>query len=155
MQNLLSSYFQDLTTNADIKAILGAFGGCLAVLFGGVYPLVNALVALWALDFVLGIKRAWDENKLSARKARRGVRKMFMYLVTVVVMGLVEYAMGAAGKLLSPCSLTVSFLCAHEGLSCLSHLSHFGVPIPKKLVDRLRNYRDEINDGTMPQGGEK
>ncbi|MEZ6854986.1 phage holin family protein [Halodesulfovibrio aestuarii] len=155
MQNMVQAYLQGLGTNADIKAIFAALGVCVSAVIGGDISLVNALLALWALDFVLGFKRAWDEHRLSIHKARGGVRKVFMYMLTIIVMGLVEYSMGRYSNIFSPRSLTIAFLCVTEGLSCLEHLSHFGVPIPRKLRERLQTYRDGLHEAPVSQGESK
>lgn len=151
MMQEFANYVQELGSNMDIKSIFSVFAACFAAVFGGSIPLVYALTALWALDFALGFKRAWDAGTLSGRKFRAGVMKMLLYVMTVVVMGLAEYSMGAFGSYLPLRNITIAYLCMTEALSCLEHLSFYGVPIPKGVRDRLKSYRDCLHEGNFPK----
>lgn len=154
MQDLVN-YLQEMGSNTDIKSIFSVFAACAAAIFGGSIPLVYALTALWALDFILGFKRAWDAGTISGRKFRAGAMKIVLYVMTVVVMGLAEYSMGSLGAYLPLRNITIAYLCMTEALSCLEHLSFFGVPIPKGVRDRLTTYRDCLHECQLPQGDSK
>ena len=151
MENLLQHNLTEIVSNADVKALGSVLGTCVSAILGGDLPVFNALIALWALDFVLGFKRAWDCDCLSKKKAKNGFFKLVLYVVTAAVMGLAEYSMGSLGSYLSVRSLTISYLCLTEALSCLEHLSYFGVPIPEVIRNRLKTYRDSLHEGTLPQ----
>lgn len=155
MNELLASNLHELGSNADMKAWFSVFGTCVAAVFGGDLTLLNALIALWALDFILGFKRAWDCESISRLKFRNGLFKIVLYVITIAVMGLAEYSMGTVGTYFSLRNLTISYLCITEAMSCLEHLSFFGVPIPESVRKRLKAYRDCLHDGTLPQGESK
>lgn len=70
--------------------------------------------------------------------------KIVLYAVAVFVVAAVEHAFRASGVPLPIRNFFVAFLCANEGLSCLDHLSFFGVPVPSGIRARLRSYRDKI-----------
>jgi toxin secretion/phage lysis holin len=152
MQELVQTYLQQFTSNADVKGTSALLGAALAAVFGGSVPLMSALVALWVLDFVLGFKRAWRLGRLSRHKFRAGLFKIVLYMITILVMGLTEFSLG---NLLPIRDLMISYLCVTEALSCIEHLSFFGVPIPQALRDRLKNYRDCLHECQLPQGGSK
>ncbi|WP_290925122.1 phage holin family protein [Halodesulfovibrio sp.] len=151
----LTNYLQEMGSNMDVKSIFSVFAAGAAAVFGGSVPLVYALTALWALDFILGFKRAWDGKSLSGRKFRAGAMKIVLYVMTVVVMGLAEYSLGALGTFLPLRDITIAYLCMTEALSCIEHLSFFGVPIPKGVRERLRSYRDCLHECDLPQGDSK
>lgn len=152
MQEILQAYLQQFTANADMKGAYALLGAALAAVFGGSVPLMSALVALWVLDFLLGFKRAWRLGSLSRQKFRSGLFKIVLYMVTILVMGLTEFSLG---NILPIRDLMISYLCVTEALSCIEHLSFFGVPIPQALRDRLKNYRDCLHECQLPQGDSK
>lgn len=152
MQELVQTYLQQVTSNADLKGVSALAGAAIAAVLGGSVPLVSALVALLVLDFVLGFKRAWQLGRFSRHKAKAGIFKIVLYMITVLVMGLTEFSLG---NILPIRDLMISYLCVTEALSCIEHLSFFGVPIPQALRERLKNYRDCLHQGQLQQGSSK
>ena len=152
MQELVQTYLQQFTSNADVKGVSALASTAAAAVFGGSVPLVSALVALWVLDFVLGFRRAWQLGRLSGHKFRAGLFKIVLYMITILVMGITEFSLG---NILPIRDLMISYLCVTEALSCIEHLSFFGVPIPQALRERLTNYRDCLHDCQLPQGDSK
>ena len=106
--------------------------------------LVVILFLLLCCDFLLGFCRAWVLDRISGRKMRAGVCKMFFYFVAVLVMAAVEHAVRQSGVPFPVRDFFIAFLCINEALSCMEHLAFFGVPFPHKLRGRLRKYRDAI-----------
>ena len=124
---------------------------CLSWIVGGLDQLVVSLYILMAADFFLGFSRAWKTERISGSKLKHGIMKFLLYSVTVwialqIQQGLHEVEPNAFGFRFSLAvrDWLVAYRVLNEGLSCLSHLAYFRVPIPQRLIRRLRNYRDCI-----------
>ena len=142
-----------LMLDVPFKLTASLFGSVVASMLGGISALVVILFLLLCCDFLLGFCRAWVLDRISGRKMRAGVGKMFFYAVAVFVMAAVEHAVrqSAATQLVRQSGVPfpvrdffIAFLCINEALSCMEHLAFFGVPFPRKLRGRLRKYRDAI-----------
>lgn len=140
----LSGYWNQLMQDVFFKSIASTIGAVVAGMFGGVAALVTVLFLLLCCDFLLGFWRAWRRHCVSARKARAGVMKMFFYAIAVFVMAAVEHAVRNCGAPLPVRDVFLAFLCVNEALSCLDHLAFFGVPVPARIRERLRSYREKI-----------
>ena len=133
-----------LMMDVPFKMTASLFGSVVASMLGGVSALVVILFLLLCCDFLLGFCRAWVLDRISGRKMRAGVCKMFFYFVAVLVMAAVEHAVRQSGVPFPVRDFFIAFLCINEALSCMEHLAFFGVPFPHKLRGRLRKYRDAI-----------
>lgn len=141
----ISTYIRTLCEEFPMKASLGTCAAFLGALLGGVGMLVALLFLLLVIDFVLGFFRACRAGRVSSVKMRGGAFKFGFYFLSVVVMAAVQAAMNQSLAIHIPLrDVFVAYLCINEGLSCLEHLSAFGVPVPEKIRERLRAYRDNI-----------
>ncbi|MBD8896212.1 phage holin family protein [Desulfovibrio desulfuricans] len=131
---------QDFAGKSAVSAVCTVFAG----MFGGVTVLALLLALLLACDYLLGFSRAWSCGSVSAKKARGGAYKIVFYALAVFVVAAVEHAFRSCGIPLPIRNFFIAFLCANEALSCLDHLSFFGVPVPSGIRARLRSYRDKI-----------
>lgn len=140
----LAGVVRDLVGDAAWKSIAAALG-VLVGLSGDDGVAVKALLTLMCLDFVLGVARAWTHKKLSMVKFRYGFIKFFLYLVAIVTAHRVdEVCNGMAAPMIHVnfTGFLFLYLVICEGLSIFRHLHCFGVPIPKRLIDRLESLKD-------------
>lgn len=156
MMDTASRYMDQLMDCGSGKGFLSAAIGFFASVLGGVGPLLGTLVALWALDFLLGFIRAWSESCISVDKMRAGVVKALLYFLAVLVMAIMDYALSQTLTLIHiPVrDFFCVYLCLTETISCIDHLKFFGVPIPVWIGTRLAGYRTAMDQGpTSPKGG--
>ena len=113
---------------------------------GGRDKLVEGLFLIICLDFVLGFTRGWVDGCLSRAKFRRGLAKFFLYYAAILASCLLDDVLNvkAAEVLLHVDfrALMVMYLAINETISVLGHLRSFGVPLPEKMIRRLKDYRD-------------
>lgn len=122
--------------------------GVVGAALGGVWPLVILLVFLLTVDFILGFARASRTGGWKSSKFAAGWMKYVFYPLAVFVMALAEEAIAQSAPFRIPVrDMFVAYLCVNEALSCLEHLSFFGVPVPASIRDRLREYRDTLCSG--------
>ena len=148
---IVTRYSVDLATAPWLKAIIG-FVMTSALVFAGLNTkAMEALLLLMALDYVLGTAHAWKDGKPSARKFFRGIGKFVVYGLALKIASLSDVGMGTADLGFSLANLLCGYLCANEALSALTHLGEFGVPIPTWLFERLRTYRNKIEQTESQQ----
>ncbi|MEG6505867.1 phage holin family protein [Nitratidesulfovibrio sp. 1201_IL3209] len=141
----IARMFQGLGDGIQFKTGWAFVFGVIGSAMGGVWPLFVLLVLLLILDFVLGFWRAGRTTGWKRSKVWAGVLKPVFYVLAVIVMALVEEALAQSAPFRLPVrDLFVGYLCVNEGLSCLEHLSFFGVPVPASIRERLREYRETL-----------
>ncbi|WMW64402.1 phage holin family protein [Nitratidesulfovibrio liaohensis] len=138
---LLESLGDGMQFKSGWALVFGVIGAAL----GGVWPLVILLVLLLTVDFALGFARASRTGGWKSSKFAAGWMKYVFYVLAVFVMALAEEAIAQSAPFRIPVrDLFVGYLCVNEALSCLEHLSFFGVPVPASIRERLREYRDTL-----------
>ena len=112
---------------------------------GGQDKLVEGLFLLICLDFALGLARGWTDGCLSRAKFRRGLAKFFLYYAAILASCLLDDVLNVKAEVLLHIdfrALMVMYLAVNETISILGHLRSFGVPLPEKMIRRLKDYRD-------------
>lgn len=152
--DLITGYAESLMQLGALKGAIAAVGMAVATIMSGpAAVLVNLLLTLMTFDYLLGFTRAWQLRSINRTKMVRGAVKMLCTPLAVLVVAALDWAMRTVTVAWMPEGVTLTvplrdlfllYMCAHEGLSCLEHLGHLGVPIPPALRDRLRAYRDNI-----------
>lgn len=140
----MQSYGGELMQEIVGKSAVSALCTVVCSMFDGAAVLATLLAMLLACDYLLGFWRAWCSSSVSSKKARGGMYKIVLYGVGVFVIADVEHAFRSCGIPLPCRNFFILYLCANEALSCLDHLSFFGVPVPSGIRARLRSYRDKI-----------
>ena len=117
-----------------IKTYLESAGGIIAGFFVSLNPLVQALVALMALDVLSGVLAGYVTRSLDSAISARGMaKKAFAFLLVAagyIVTGFAEF-----GIELGP--IIAGFYCVHELLSIVENAGRAEFPIPKTLLDAL------------------
>lgn len=145
LATLLHCATAGILENAKAKAGMSCIGVALTWLFGQSSNLIWSLLLLTVLDFVLGFIRGWLTNNVSSRKMRIGIAKFILYGIVLIVGVHCGDALVRVIPIFNKFNLRdvlVAYLVVNEGLSVLEHLVHFGIPLPLKLISRLRSYRE-------------
>ena len=124
-----------------LSTVLALLFGCI----GGWDRLASGLYLLMCLDFALGFARGWVDGCLSARKFRRGLAKFFLYAAAILAASTLDGVLNVKVETVLHIDFRagmVMYLAINETLSILGHLRVFGVPLPQKLIQRLKDYRD-------------
>jgi phage-related holin len=136
------------------KTALVTIFGLLCGIADDMSPAIRSLIVLMFVDLVLGVARALHvkPSTFSFRRMGDFLRKCFLYLGAIYIAHLVDVSIGAPFSI--PGFGTVCFvgtLCAglavHEGLSCMEHLTAFGLRIPwfTKKLNRYKHLVESDN----------
>ena len=102
---------------------------------------LTALVALVVIDYISGVIAAIVEKKLSSEIGAKGIaKKIFMFFI-VAVANIVDVNVIGEGHVLK--TVTVAFYIANECISLIENAGRLGVPVPKKLLDVLKQLKDK------------
>ena len=140
------TYLLQTFTITKLKVILSVLYSWFAYMVGGVDLMVQSMYVLLMLDFVLGFMVAWQSHTISKKKMQLGIVKILTYSMTLIVIHYADIATlsaDIAGVWIR--EIWVWYLAINEALSCLKHLSTFGVPLPKWLIQKLEGYRDNLD----------
>ncbi len=135
----------------DFASILGGVlsapwlkGGaaCVAVACEAMWlplDLVWCLAGLFVFDFVLGIWLAVRQGAFSLRKFMRGVAKIPVYTVVIVIAWVCQYVVHSIlGQVLPVPLWACAYLAMHESLSILTKCEALDLPVPALLKRALR-----------------
>ena len=115
--------------------------GCEAM--GLPLDLVWCLAGLFLFDFLLGIWLAVKERAFSLRKFMRGIAKVPVYTVVIVIAWVCQYVVHSVlGQILPVPLWACAYLCMHESLSILTKCEALDLPIPrflKRVLKRLNS----------------
>jgi len=141
----LCGMFQDLLGNWAIKLCGSAIFVTALNFVGGRDRPLEGLFSLLCLDFVLGVAHGWRIGRFSKSKIMGGLAKFMLYYLALRCANDLDAVFNAQAGLwfhVNFRGFLIMYLCLHEALSVLQHLHFFGVPLPAKLLKRLRDYRD-------------
>ena len=144
-------YWESVLVDFCFKSCGAFLVACLSLAVGGFDQLIVSLMWLMILDFLLGFSRAWKECHISGSKMKHGIMKFILYGVAIQIGLHMQYTLAYLKPTVMGVDLSIAlrdwliaYLVLNEGLSCMSHLSYFGIPIPTRLIKRLKSYRDCI-----------
>ena len=145
MEAIITYLIQTFTVT-KLKVFLLVLYSWFAYAVGGFDLMVQSMYILLMLDFVLGFMVAWQSHTISKKKMQLGIVKILTYSMTLIVIHYADIATlsaDIAGVWIR--EIGVWYLAINEALSCLKHLSTFGVPLPKLLIQKLEGYRDNLD----------
>ena len=130
--------------NKVIQLISAIGAAVCGFLFGQMDGLMYALIAFMALDYLTGVLVAAAQKELSSKVGFKGIAKKVIILALVAVGHILDTHVLGGGAV---CRSAVSgFYIANEGISILENAAELGLPLPKKLVDVLKQLRDDDDD---------
>ena len=133
---------------AKIQMAVGAIGGWLGYVLGGMDGLMIALIIFMVLDYITGLMCAIVDKKLSSAVGFKGICKKVLILMLVGVANVVDIHIVGTGSALR--SAVVCFYLSNEGVSMLENAAHLGLPVPDKLkgiLAQLHGRMDEQQEG--------
>ena len=114
-----------------IKGAIAALGGAAAYLWGPWDALINALIALVALDYVTGVICAGANKRLSSEIGFKGLIKKAVIFALVAVAGVADKVIPATNQAIR--AAVILFYIANEAISILENAAELGLPVPEKL----------------------
>ena len=127
--------------NKIIQLITAIGAAVCGFLFGRMDGLMYALIAFMALDYLTGVLVAAAQKELSSKVGFKDIAKKVIILALVAVGHILDTHVLGGGAV---CRSAVSgFYIANEGISILENAAELGLPLPKKLIDVLKQLRDD------------
>ena len=123
-----------------VKFIFASVGVIFASVFGGWDKLLQALLTLTVLDIVTGVMLAAAKKEVSSSVAMHGFAKKVGIYVLVGVAVALDGMFGTAQYLRGA---TIGFFIGVEGLSIIENWGGFGLPLPRKLKEVLKQLQEK------------
>ena len=108
-------------------------------LIGGFDIAMQTLMICIIIDYITGILNAWFEKKLNSKIGAKGIIKKMGYILIIVLATQFDRLLGDTGYVRIP---TIYLFVANEGLSIVENWAKMGLPIPKKLVEKLAQLKE-------------
>ena len=124
-----------------IKGAIAALGGAAAYLWGPWDALINALIALVALDYVTGVICAAANKRLSSEIGFKGLIKKALIFALVAVAGVADKVIPATNQAIR--AAVILFYTANEAISIMENAAELGLPVPKRLKGMLTKAQNE------------
>ena len=96
---------------------------------------------LMALDFATGFLNAWARREVQSAKMRAGLAKKLGEIAALVATKLCVTGMALPPELMTGVSLYIVLL---ELGSIPENLALLAIPVPKRVRQKLKNVRDEL-----------
>lgn len=103
--------------------------------------ILYALIILVSLDYITGICVAVRKKELSSSIGAKGIANKVMIFVLVALSNVVDTYFLPAGNAIE--SVTILFYCANEALSIVENAAKIGIPLPKKLFNYLKIFKQK------------
>lgn len=128
----------------DFTVVMGVVMGAIAGALGGWDASLKTLVVLIALDYTTGFIKGIYNKNLSSEIGFKGICKKVVMLISVAAINSLQNGLGIYNIPIR--EMFVMFLACNEGISLLENAVAFGVPVPKKVVDKLVQVRNDLFD---------
>lgn len=128
----------------DFTVVVGVVMGAVAGALGGWDATIKTLIVLIVLDYATGIIKAIYNRALSSEIGFKGICKKVVMLISVAAINSLQNGLGIYS--IPVREIFVMFLACNEGISLLENAVDLGVPVPKKIVDKLVQVRDDLFD---------
>lgn len=127
-----------------IQMLTASVCAACAFLWGEADGFLYALIAFMGIDYISGVIVACVSRELSSKVGFRGLAKKCMILMLVVVGHLLDAHVLGGGSVCR--SAVIGFYIANEGVSILENCGAIGIPLPKKLLDVLKQLKDKEDE---------
>lgn len=128
----------------DFTVVMGVVMGAIAGALGGWDASLKTLVVLIALDYTTGFIKGIYNKNLSSEIGFKGICKKVVMLISVAAINSLQNGLGIYNIPIR--EMFVMFLACNEGISLLENAVALGVPVPKKVVDKLVQVRNDLFD---------
>ena len=124
--------------------VVATVGTFLTWLFGGWNMALYILVLFIAVDYLTGVIKGFFTKELSSNTGMKGLlKKATIFLILIVAVGL-DRMLDTDNWLFR--TATCYFFIANEGISIIENIAVIGVPVPKKLVDALKQLKGDTEN---------
>lgn len=127
-----------------LQIITGSICAICGFIWGELNGLLLALIAFMVLDYITGLSVAIVKKELSSEVGFKGIFKKVLILILVGVGNILDVHVLGEGSVCR--SAVIGFYLANEGISILENAGKLGLPLPKKLLEilkQLKNKEDE------------
>lgn len=127
-----------------LQIITGSICAICGFVWGELNGLLLALIAFMVLDYITGLSVAIVKKELSSEVGFKGIFKKVLILILVGVGNILDVHVLGEGSVCR--SAVIGFYLANEGISILENAGKLGLPLPKKLLEilkQLKNKEDE------------
>lgn len=124
------------------KITLAVICGYLSFALGGCDALLKTLVYLTVADYITGVLVAIYKREISSKIGYKGICRKVMMFFIIALSNFVDDAVGA--EIVR--NITIVFYISNEGISILENADKMGVPIPDKLREVLKQFKDRDNE---------
>lgn len=125
-------------------SVTGGASITLAYLLGGLDNLVAAFAIFMACDYVTGLLVGAKDQKVSSKRAFKGLGKKVGMITFVIVANQLDIITGNKDGFLRDAMLT--FLIATEGISITENLGKLGLRVPPFIMKALEQLSDKGED---------
>lgn len=120
-------------------AIVATIGGIIGWIWGDFTPLLAALIVCMVLDYISGVACAIVRKDVSSEVGFKGIVKKILILMLVGVAHVLDaYVLNSTPVLQSAVTM---FFIANEGISLVENAAGLGIPIPKKMLEVLKQLK--------------
>ena len=127
-----------------LKIILGGIITAVSGFLGGMDGIMYALVTFVSIDYVTGVMAAAKQKKLSSEVGFWGIVKKVCIIALVGVAHFVDIYVMQSGDVFR--TAVALYYIGNEGLSLLENIQALGVILPRKLVEALKQIRNENDE---------
>ena len=124
-----------------IQTISAAVCAVCGFLWGQLDGLLYALIAFMVLDYITGLVVAYIRKELSSEIGFKGIAKKVFIMALVAVGHILDVNVLGGGAVCR--SAVIGFYLANEGISILENAGNIGLPLPKKLIEVLKQIKDK------------
>ena len=127
--------------NFTVQAVLTTIGGFIGWFLGGLDGFLYTLIVFVVIDYITGVMIAIIKKELSSKIGATGIFKKVLIFVFVGMGAIVDTELIKNGDTIR--TAVIFFYIANEGISIFENASIIGVPIPKRLKNVLKEYKDD------------
>ena len=131
------------------KIVFGGIITAVSGFLGGMDGIMYALLAFISIDYVTGVMAAAKKKELSSEVGFWGIVKKVCIIVLVGVAHFIDVYVMRSGDIFR--AAVALYYIGNEGLSLLENIESIGVKLPGKLVDAMRQIRDENESSSKQQ----
>lgn len=125
-----------------VKLAFAGICGLFAYIFGGLDAMLKILITMMVIDYLTGISAAIYKKELCSRTGFNGILKKAAILCIVACSHLLGNMMGASEIR----HAVIGFYIANEGISIVENTADLGVPMPKKIIEILKKFKEAEED---------
>ena len=116
-------------------------------LFAGLHMMIQLLVYAIAFDLATGVIAGWVDRQISSEIGRKGLAKKVLILLGVAAAEIAGRHIGFEiavpwGGVWGLGAAVAGYYCVQEAISIVENLSRAGVPLPKFVVERLKQLNE-------------